>query len=57
MAKQSFRKYTPEDYESLSAGTKPTSEINPFAIQAMKEVGIDINKQGPKDIIEDIICN
>ena len=40
-----------------SAGTKPTSEINPFAIQAMKEVGIDINKQGPKDIIEDIICN
>ena len=57
MAKQSFRKYTPEDYESLSAGTKPTSEINPFAMQAMKEVGIDINKQGHKDIIEDIMCN
>ena len=32
-----FRKYAPEDYEPLSAGTKPTSEVNPIVIQAMKE--------------------
>ena len=27
MAETFFRKYAPEDYEPLSAGTKPTSEI------------------------------
>jgi protein-tyrosine-phosphatase len=48
MAEAFFRKYASEDYELISAGTKPTSEINPFEIQAMKEVGIDISKQRPK---------
>ena len=57
MAEGFFRKYAPEDYEPLSAGTKPTSEVNPIAIQAMKEVGIDISKQRPKDITEDMMRN
>src|SRR6476620_5471450 len=57
MAEGFFKKYAPEDYEPLSAGTKPTSEINPIATQAMKEVGIDISKQRPKDITEDMIRN
>ena len=34
-----FRKYAPEGYEPISAGTKPTSQINPIAVQAMDEVG------------------
>ena len=45
MAEGFFRKYAPEGYEPLSAGTKPTSEINPLAIQVMNEIGIDISKQ------------
>jgi arsenate reductase (thioredoxin) len=57
MAEGFFRKYAPEDYEPLSAGTKPTSEVNPLAIEAMKEVGIDISKQRPKDITEDTMRN
>ena len=57
MAEGFFRKYAPEGYEPLSAGTKPTSEINPIAIEAMKEVGIDISKQRPKDITEDMMRN
>jgi protein-tyrosine-phosphatase len=57
MAEGFFRKYAPEDYEPLSAGTKPTSEVNPLAIEAMKEVGIDISKQRPKDITEDMMRN
>jgi arsenate reductase (thioredoxin) len=52
-----FRKYAPEDYEPLSAGTKPTSEINPMAIQVMIEVRIDISKQSPKDLTEDMMRN
>ncbi len=50
MAEGFFRRYAPKDYEPISAGTRPTSEINPLAIEVMKQVGIDISKQRPKDI-------
>ena len=55
MAEGFFRKYAPESYESISAGTKPVSNINPLAIEVMKEVDIDIRKQRPKIITEDMI--
>ena len=57
MAEAFFRKYAPEDYKPLSAGTRQASEVHPIAIQAMKEVGIDISKQRPKDITEDMMRN
>jgi arsenate reductase len=57
MAEGFFRKYAPEGYEPISAGTKPTSQINPLAIQVMNEVGIDISRQKPKDITEDMMRN
>jgi arsenate reductase len=41
----------------ISAGTKPTSKINPVAIQAMNEVGLDISRQKPKEITEDMMRN
>ena len=34
--------------EVLSAGSTPRNEINPIAVQAMSEVGIDIANQQPK---------
>ncbi|MDX1621784.1 MAG: arsenate reductase ArsC [Nitriliruptorales bacterium] len=34
--------------EVLSGGSEPASEINPSAVQAMEEVGIDITDQYPK---------
>ena len=55
MAEGFFRKYAPESYEPISAGTKPVSNINPLAIEVMKEVDIDITKQRPKIITEDMI--
>jgi arsenate reductase (thioredoxin) len=57
MAEGFFRKYAPDGYEPISAGTKPTSQINPLVIQAMNEIGIDISKQKPKDITEDMMRN
>lgn len=36
--------------EVYSAGTKPSPRVNPFAIQAMKEVGIDISGGTPKSV-------
>ena len=32
MAEGFFRKYAPKGYTTLSAGTKPTAEINPISI-------------------------
>ena len=55
MAEGFFKKYAPRGYLTVSAGTRPVGEINPVAIQAMKEVGIDISKQKSKIITEDMI--
>ena len=52
-----FKKYAPKEYEAISAGTMPISEINPFAVQVMSEVGIDISTQKSKEITEDMIRN
>jgi arsenate reductase (thioredoxin) len=57
MAESFFRKYAPQDYEPLSAGTRPSGQINPLVIQVMKEIGIDISKQKSKDITEDMMRN
>jgi len=57
MAEGFFRKYLPNGFESISAGTKPSNKVNPIVIQVMKEVGIDIAKQTPKLISNDMIKN
>jgi protein-tyrosine-phosphatase len=57
MAEGFFRKYAPQDYEPISAGTRPSGEINPLAIEVMKEAGIDISKQKSKVITEDMMRN
>ncbi len=57
MAEGFFRKYAPKRYETVSAGTVPTSQINPIAVDVMKEVGIDISSQKPKDLTEDMMRN
>jgi protein-tyrosine-phosphatase len=57
MAEGFFRKYASKDYEPISAGTRPASEINSVAIEVMKEVGIDISTQRPKYITKDMMRN
>jgi arsenate reductase len=34
----------------FSAGTKPAEKVNPFAIKAMQEIGIDINNGTPENV-------
>ncbi len=51
MAEALLRQYGGEGYEAFSAGLEPKG-INPFAIQAMKEVGIDISGQRSKNVGE-----
>ncbi|QEE15615.1 arsenate reductase ArsC [Promethearchaeum syntrophicum] len=38
-----------------SAGTKPEEKVTPFAVQVMKELGIDISHQKPKLITVDML--
>lgn len=49
------QRYAPKGYRAISAGTRPVSQINALAVQAMKEVGVDISSQKSKIITEDMI--
>jgi len=40
--------------EIYSAGTHPEIQVNPYAVQAMAEIGYDISKQYPK-LVNDFI--
>ena len=55
MAEGFFKKLAPDDCQGISAGTKPISEINPLAIQAMKEVDIDISDNKSKLVTNEMI--
>ncbi|MFL6475467.1 MAG: arsenate reductase ArsC [Nitrososphaera sp.] len=48
-------KYAPRGYRAISAGTRPVSQINPLAVRAMSEIGIDISSQKSKLITEEMI--
>ncbi len=40
---------------AVSAGNKPLERVNPFAVEVMKEAGIDISRQKPKMITAEMI--
>ena len=55
MAEAFFKKYMPQGFDAQSAGTKPSTQVNPIVSQAMKEIGIDMKNQTPKNISSQII--
>ena len=55
MAEAFFRKYMPKGFEAISAGTKPSTHVNPIVLQAMKEIDVNIENQTPKHISPQII--
>jgi len=50
-----FKKYTGKDLVCISAGTIPADRVNPYATEAMKEVGIDISANKPKLVTNEMI--
>ena len=48
MAKAFFNYLVKNKASATSAGTKPSSQVNPIVVEAMFEVGIDIRNQVPK---------
>lgn len=51
-----LRTYAPK-FEVISAGTKPKSQLNPTVVEVMKEIGIDITKQTPKELTDEMISS
>ena len=57
MAEAFFRKYASDRFNVSSAGTTPSSQLNPIVIQVMKEIGIDMLNQKPKVLSDSMIAN
>jgi len=57
MAEAFFRKYAAKRFHVSSAGTTPSSQLNPTVIQVMSEIGIDIVDQQPKLLSDSMIEN
>jgi len=47
---EGFLKSLDKNLEVYSAGTKPAEKVNPFAVKAMKEIGIDISRGIPENV-------
>ncbi|MEJ5305062.1 MAG: arsenate reductase ArsC [Ignavibacteria bacterium] len=47
---EGFLKSFDSELEVYSAGTKPADKVNPKAVAVMKEIGIDISQNYPKDV-------
>jgi arsenate reductase len=56
MAAGWLRHLAGDTVEVRSAGSNPAEHINPVAVEAMREVGIDIAGQRPKKLDYDIAC-
>ena len=55
MAEAFFRKYGGKKFNATSAGTIPSSELNPMVVKVMKEIGIDVTLQSPKLLSDSMI--
>ncbi|MDP3148939.1 MAG: arsenate reductase ArsC [Ignavibacteria bacterium] len=47
---EGFLKSFDDELEVFSAGTNPSNQVHPKAIQVMSEVGIDLSKNHPKKV-------
>ena len=55
MAAGFMRQLGGQKVEVLSAGSAPKDSINPVAVEAMAELGIDISEQKPKVLTADAV--
>jgi len=57
MAEAFFKKYAGDKFDAVSAGTSPSFKLNPLVIQVMKEIGIDMTAQFPKELSDSMMIN
>jgi len=52
MAEGLARKLLPSGVRVLSAGSQPAYRVNPYAVRAMSEIGIDISGHHPRGVAD-----
>jgi arsenate reductase len=52
MAEGLLRDRFGDRFEALSAGSQPAGYVHPLAVEAMREIGIDVSGQRSKSILE-----
>ena len=57
MAEAFFKKFAPTHFIVFSAGTAPSSQLNPIVIHVMREIGIDMFDQQPKLLSDSMLKN
>ena len=50
MSEALLRAFGGYQYEVYSAGTNPSSEVNPFALEVLKEIGVSVEGLHPKKV-------
>ena len=55
MAEAFFKKYAKNQFNVISAGTSPSSNLNPVVVTVMAEIGISLQKQQPQLLSSDMI--
>ena len=48
MAEAFFKQYAKNQFNVVSAGTSPASDLNPVIVSVMAEIGIDLKNQQPR---------
>ena len=57
MAEAFFKKYAKNQFHVISAGTSPSSHLNPVVVSVMNELGIDLENQKPQLLSSSMIEN
>ena len=57
MAEAFFRKYASKKFNVISAGTIPSTQLNPLVVKVMQEIGINLDDQQPKLLSNNMIEN
>ena len=57
MAEAFFKKYAKNQFNVISAGTSPSSHLNPVVVSVMAEIGIDLENQKPQLLSSSMIEN
>jgi len=55
MAEAFFKKYASKKFNVISAGTIPSSKLNPLIVKVMNEIEIDLDEQQPKLLSNNMI--
>ncbi len=55
MSEAIFNSLAAGRHRAISAGSRPAEKVNPIAVQALKEIGLDISTNKPKKLTKELI--